>query len=112
MTVGGRTLGSLGGPNAGTFDSWIAHYDTSGNQTWITQFGTSEWDTALALAPDGAGGVMVAGGTSGSLGGPNAGNFDAFLARYGEASCYADCDPNGVLDIFDFLCFQNSFVLG
>ncbi|MCH7792817.1 MAG: VCBS repeat-containing protein [Planctomycetes bacterium] len=26
--------------------------------------------------------------------------------------CYADCDPNGVLDIFDFLCFQNSFVLG
>ena len=29
----------------------------------------------------------------------------------GEA-CYADCDSNGVLDIFDFLCFQNSFVLG
>ena len=26
--------------------------------------------------------------------------------------CYADCDTNGVLDIFDFLCFQNSFVLG
>ena len=30
----------------------------------------------------------------------------------GVPSCYADCDPNGVLDIFDFLCFQNSFVLG
>ena len=29
----------------------------------------------------------------------------------GEA-CYADCDSNGVLDIFDFLCFQNSFVNG
>ena len=27
-------------------------------------------------------------------------------------TCYADCDSNGVLDIFDFLCFQNSFVLG
>ena len=26
--------------------------------------------------------------------------------------CYPDCDPNGVLDIFDFLCFQNSFVNG
>ncbi|MCH8990759.1 MAG: hypothetical protein IIA44_03280 [Acidobacteria bacterium] len=26
--------------------------------------------------------------------------------------CYADCDTNGALDIFDFLCFQNSFVLG
>ncbi|MCH7792775.1 MAG: hypothetical protein IID31_10925 [Planctomycetes bacterium] len=26
--------------------------------------------------------------------------------------CYPDCDSNGTLDIFDFLCFQNSFVLG
>ena len=25
-------------------------------------------------------------------------------------ACYADCDGSGVLDIFDFLCFQNSFV--
>ncbi|MCH7793266.1 MAG: hypothetical protein IID31_13420, partial [Planctomycetes bacterium] len=27
-------------------------------------------------------------------------------------ACYADCDQSGTLDIFDFLCFQNSFVLG
>ncbi|MCH7791845.1 MAG: hypothetical protein IID31_06160 [Planctomycetes bacterium] len=27
-------------------------------------------------------------------------------------SCYGDCDSNGVLDIFDFLCFQNAFVAG
>ena len=27
------------------------------------------------------------------------------------ATCYADCDQSGALDIFDFLCFQNSFVL-
>ncbi|MCH8270733.1 MAG: trypsin-like peptidase domain-containing protein [Planctomycetes bacterium] len=26
--------------------------------------------------------------------------------------CYADCDQSGTLDIFDFLCFQNSFVAG
>ncbi|MCH7793206.1 MAG: hypothetical protein IID31_13120 [Planctomycetes bacterium] len=31
---------------------------------------------------------------------------------FGQCACYADCDANGVLDIFDFLCFQNSFVLG
>ena len=30
----------------------------------------------------------------------------------GEAPCYADCDGSGTLDIFDFLCFQNSFVSG
>ena len=29
-----------------------------------------------------------------------------------EAGCYPDCDQSGALDIFDFLCFQNSFVLG
>ena len=27
-----------------------------------------------------------------------------------ELICYADCDGNATLDIFDFLCFQNSFV--
>ena len=30
-----------------------------------------------------------------------------------EPTCYADCDTStgpGVLDIFDYLCFQNSFV--
>ena len=27
-------------------------------------------------------------------------------------SCYPDCDGNGILDIFDFLCFQESFVTG
>ena len=29
-----------------------------------------------------------------------------------EPTCYADCDGNGSLDIFDFLCFQNAFVRG
>ncbi len=32
-----------------------------------------------------------------------------------DAPCYPDCDTStgkGILDIFDFLCFQNSFVAG
>ncbi|MCH7792421.1 MAG: hypothetical protein IID31_09110 [Planctomycetes bacterium] len=29
-----------------------------------------------------------------------------------EPTCYPDCDGNGSLDIFDFLCFQNGFVNG
>ncbi|MBN4052721.1 hypothetical protein JYU07_00460 [Roseiflexus sp. AH-315-K22] len=36
----------------------------------------------------------------------------AVLWTYTEP-CYADCDQStgvGVLDVFDFLCFQNSFV--
>ena len=115
VMVAGETSGSLGGPTAGIIDVFLARYDDAGNQLWIRQFGTSNDDEARALAPDGAGGVLVAGATSGSLGGPNAGGWDAFLARYEIDSCYADCDQstgNGVLDIFDFLCGQNSFVLG
>jgi hypothetical protein len=27
-------------------------------------------------------------------------------------ACYADCDGNTVLDVFDFLCFQDAFVQG
>ena len=112
VIVTGRTGGSLGGPNAGNWDVFLARYDGAGNQLWMRQFGTSSSDSANALAPDGAGGVMVAGWTHDSLGGPNAGSFDVFLARYSTGACYADCDQSGALDIFDFLCFHNSFVSG
>lgn len=43
------------------------------------------------------------------------GQVSAHWDRWGCESCYADCDDStgsGVLDIFDFLCFQNSFVSG
>ena len=161
VMLAGYTLGSLGGPNAGQEDVFLVRYNQNGNQLWIRQFGTRSGDYANTLTPDGAGGVMVAGATSGhaflarydgtgnrlwirqfgssgrdganalardgaggvivagytwgDLGGANAGSGDAFLARYTIDSCYADCDQstgNGVLDIFDFLCFQNDFVTG
>ncbi|MCH7792111.1 MAG: hypothetical protein IID31_07525 [Planctomycetes bacterium] len=61
VMVAGWTGGDLGGPNAGRSDVFLARYDSAGNRIWIRQFGTSSRDEALALAPDGAGGVMVAG---------------------------------------------------
>jgi len=83
--LNGATEGSLGGPNAGRLDAWIARYDSTGNQTWIRQFGTIDDDAASAAAPDGAGGVYVSGSTRGGLGGPNAGYLDAWIARYDSA---------------------------
>ena len=115
VVVAGLVHGDLGGPNAGYDDAWIARFDAAGSRLWLRQFGTSGGESAFALAPDGAAGVIVAGYTTGSLGGPNAGGVDAFLARYEIDSCYPDCDRstgNGVLDIIDYLCFQNSFVTG
>ncbi|RKY16071.1 MAG: hypothetical protein DRQ55_18765 [Planctomycetota bacterium] len=85
LYVSGKTRGSLGGPSAGDHDAWLAHYDSAGNQSWIRQLGTRSYDQASAVAPDGAGGVFVSGGSKGSLGGPNAGNsmqVDAWLAHY------------------------------
>jgi hypothetical protein len=80
--VSGYTTGSLAGANAGAEDVWLAHYDRTGSQTWIQQFGTSQSDTAEAAAFDGVGGVYVCGRTNGSLAGPHAGSEDVWLARY------------------------------
>ena len=117
VMVAGWTQGSLGGPSVGGHDAWLARYDGAGDQLWIRQFGTSEGEQAYALALDGVGGVMVAGGTGGSLGGPNAGFWDAFLARYEIDSCPCACDFDtstgaGVCDIIDFVTFAGLFAGG
>ena len=78
----GLTAGSLGGAHAGSADAWLARYDGAGNQAWIRQFGASGFDHPRAAAPDGSGGVFVSGYTNASLGGPHAGGYDAWLARY------------------------------
>lgn len=38
--------------------------------------------------------------------------FDDVTVTADSPTCYADCDGNGMLDIFDFLCFQNEFAAG
>ncbi len=83
--IGGMTVGSLGGSNAGSSDAWLAHYDGAGNQTWIRQLGTSGPDSTWGAASDGAGGVYVSGATSRNLGGASAGAGDVWLARYDGA---------------------------
>jgi hypothetical protein len=37
---------------------------------------------------------------------------DAIYLATIESTCYPDCDRNGMLDVFDFLCFQDAFVAG
>ncbi len=81
----GATQGSLGGPSAGLNDAWLARYDSAGNVLWTRQLGTSSFDYAYAVAPDGASGVYMSGLTGGSLGGANAGSHDTWLARYDSA---------------------------
>jgi hypothetical protein len=49
---------------------------------WVQQLGTKESDGASVVATDGNGNVYIAGGTAGSLGGPNHGETDAWVAKY------------------------------
>ncbi|MFG0284848.1 MAG: hypothetical protein ACF8R7_10545 [Phycisphaerales bacterium JB039] len=39
-------------------------------------------------------------------------DFLCFQNLFGTGDCCADCDGNGMLDFFDFLCFQNEFAAG
>lgn len=90
----GATEGALGGASAGSTDAWLARYDSTGNQIWIRQLGTSGIDSASAVAADVLGGVFLTGRTAGSLGGPSAGWYDAWLARYDGAG-----NPISILQI-------------
>ncbi len=83
--VAGYTFGDLGGPSAGSLDSWLVRYDSAGNQTWIRQFGSEGRDAAYALAPDGLGGAYVGGQTDADVAAPNRGLEDVWMAHYDSA---------------------------
>ena len=83
--LAGYCSGNLAGPSAGTDDVWLARFDAAGNQVWLRQFGSATYDHALGITSDGLGGMYLCGQTFGSLGGPIAGNNDAWFARYDGA---------------------------
>ncbi len=80
--ISGVTQGSLGGANAGGWDAFLAKYDASGTLQWTEQLGTSSYDESPGVSADSLGNVYISGFTAGSLGGPNAGGEDAFVAKY------------------------------
>jgi hypothetical protein len=81
--IGGYTAGSLGGPFlGGNYDGLLIKYDASGNLLWSRQLGTAAHDSGLGVAADGLGNAYLTGQTFGSLGGPNAGSVDPYLAKY------------------------------
>jgi pimeloyl-ACP methyl ester carboxylesterase len=87
VLVVGSTLGALPGhSNAGVYDVFVRKYDTSGNELWTRQFGTSTYDDATGVSVDPNGDVLVAGYTYGEL--PttsSAGGYDAFVRKYDTA---------------------------
>jgi hypothetical protein len=86
--VGGLTWGALDGMSAGKNDAFVSRYSSNGVLEWTRQLGTSEFDYSLGLSADDQGNVYVSGRTDGDLGAINAGEHDAFVAKY---------DSNGTL---------------
>jgi hypothetical protein len=86
--LAGATAGNLAGINYGESDAFVSKFDTSGTLQWTRQFGTNAADHGHGVSADGMGNVYVSGYTKGSLGGPNAGELDAFVRKY---------DPVGTL---------------
>jgi formylglycine-generating enzyme required for sulfatase activity len=78
----GYTLGGMAGPNAGGLDAFVAKYNAEGSLIWTRQLGTAAEDGGRGVSVDGLGNVYVSGYTHGSLGGPNAGGNDVFVAKY------------------------------
>ena len=82
VIVAGTTYGGLAGTSNGVSDVWIARYDADGRRLWLIQLGTSSNDSPRGLVADGDGGVIACGTTLGNLAGVQAGNGDAWIARF------------------------------
>ncbi|MBD2692079.1 SBBP repeat-containing protein [Anabaena catenula] len=81
----GYTYGNLGGTNAGSYDAWVAKYNSSGTLQWKQQLGTSGDDSTYGIAVDVNSNIYLTGYTQGNLGGTNAGDYDAWVAKYNNS---------------------------
>lgn len=83
LYVLGRTSGTFAGQSsAGGLDAFVAKVDAAGALQWVRQLGTpgDEYPTAMTL--NGAGGLRIAGFTTGAFpGASNAGAQNGFVAQ-------------------------------
>ncbi|MBO3457139.1 SBBP repeat-containing protein [Aetokthonos hydrillicola Thurmond2011] len=79
--ITGFTKGSLGETNLGSYDAWIGKYDSNGQLLWKEQLGTVADDEAFGIAVQGNS-IYLTGETAGALAAPNAGSYDAWLAKF------------------------------
>lgn len=83
--VTGQTNGELGEKNNGSYDPWVAKYDSDGQLLWTKQFGSDKFDSSFSIATDNEGNFIVVGGTQGDLAGPKqAQDDDAWIIKYDQ----------------------------
>jgi hypothetical protein len=67
----------------------VAKYDATGALAWSHQLATPGYDEGNGVSADGLGNVYISGVTFGDLSGENAGDADAFVAKYNSAGALA-----------------------
>jgi formylglycine-generating enzyme required for sulfatase activity len=77
------TIGEIVGKP--TDDAFVSRYDSAGNLLWTRQLGTTSIENTFAVSADGHGNVYTSGATYGNFGTANAGSYDAFVVKIGEA---------------------------
>jgi large repetitive protein len=82
--VAGITDGDMGGPNQGSFDNFVIKYDSGGNFQWVKQIATAGLETNPSVTAFGLS-VWVTGSTSGSMFGPNLGQWDVYATQLNVA---------------------------
>jgi hypothetical protein len=83
--VVGNLRGVPGAPYDVQYDVFVARYGPTGDFLWLRELDSGARDVVQSAAPDGAGGVFLAGSTLGNLGAPSAGQEDVWLARVDAA---------------------------
>ncbi|WP_432798975.1 SBBP repeat-containing protein [Poriferisphaera sp. WC338] len=93
--VGGNTKGTLGHPNAGSWDGFVRRFDASGGISHTRQFGTSGFEFNPGVVAEPVGGAIVVGGSHGSLYGTQVGSGDAVIANYSSTGVLLWSDQLG-----------------
>ncbi len=80
--VCGIVGGNWGEPNIENMDAFLAKFNTNGKLLWKKTYGTDNFDVATSLQVDKDGFIYVGGSTGGELGGSQAGQGDAYIAKF------------------------------
>lgn len=85
LVVAGTTTANLStsGISNGNADSFVAKYDTDGNQSWVKQIPTLATNSASSVSVDSSGNIYIGGQVSGLIGSgqTNQGGTDGYVAE-------------------------------
>lgn len=84
VVITGHTTGELDpGEKHGSYDAFVAKFDSRGTEIWRTQIGSGPDDRAYGIATDHLGHIAITGATTGEIEpGQAHGHYDAFVAKF------------------------------